>query len=73
MHARLNLSVAVCAFVHQFCLSLLTLCRAVFKYENEGQGKLIEAGDHGVDYDEFLGLLEGRFCGYTYRCLCSIS
>ena len=73
VHARLNQSVAVRVFfVHHFRLSLLTLCRAVFKYENDGQGKLIEAGDKGEEYDEFLQLLGGEFCGYTYTCLFSI-
>lgn len=42
------------------------LCRAVFKYENDGQGKKIEAGEKGEEYEEFLALLGGRW----YVCVC---
>ena len=34
--------------------------RAVFLYEDGGQGKKIEHGGSGTEYEEFLGLLGGR-------------
>ena len=31
----------------------------MFKYENDGQGKKIEAGEKGTEYDDFIALLGG--------------